>query len=257
MKLAISGKGGVGKTTLAALLAVLFANDGKNVLAVDADPDSNLGMALGFSREELDRIVPISKMDELILERTGAKKGATGAIFRLNPKVDDIPEKYSLQKDGVRLLVMGGVSVGGGGCACPENTLLRNLLMHLIVERNETVIVDMEAGLEHLGRGTARAVDAFIVVIEPGQRSFQTARAVAKLAGDLGITRVYLVANKVRQEEREEIVRAAGELPLLGMLPYDENAIIADLRGVPVYEACPVLVEEAARVKEAIEARLG
>ncbi|MCL5038393.1 MAG: AAA family ATPase, partial [Firmicutes bacterium] len=197
LKIAISGKGGVGKTTLAALLAHLYAAEGKRVLAVDADPDANLAAALGISEEEVRQITPIAKMNELIYERTGAEPGRMGQWFTLNPKVDDIPDRFSLRRAGIRLLVMGGVDTGGAGCACPENTLLKHLLRHLVVERGDTVIVDMEAGLEHLGRGTARAVDAFIVVVEPGRRSFQTARAVAKLAADLGIKKVYAMGNKV------------------------------------------------------------
>ncbi len=139
-------------------------------------------------------------MKEFIEERTGAKRGAYGSFFKLNPKVDDIPEKFSVSKDGIRLLVLGTIPQGGGGCFCGENVLLKSLLSHLFVERDEYVVVDMEAGLEHLGRGTTAYMDALIVVVEPGQRSMQTARQVKSLADDLGVKRVYIVGNKVVDE---------------------------------------------------------
>ena len=190
MKIAITGKGGVGKTTLAALLSYLYASEGKKVIAVDADPDANLAQALGISKNEIEMIKPIAEMAELIEERTGAKPGSSGGIFKINPKVDDIPEGFGYKTDGITLLVMGRSKFAASGCYCPEHALLRRLLKHLIVERDEVVIVDMEAGIEHLTRGTAEGVNAFIVVVEPGQRSIQTASAVKRLAKELGVKRV-------------------------------------------------------------------
>jgi CO dehydrogenase maturation factor len=184
MKIAITGKGGVGKTTLSALLSHIFSSEGIRVVAVDADPDANLPQALGVSPGESEKIKPIAEIEELIEERTGAKPGAIGGIFKINPKVDDIPEGYGHRIDGITLLVMGKSKTAASGCYCPENALLRRLLKHLIVERDEVVIVDMEAGIEHLTRGTAEGVDAFIVVVEPGQRSLQTAVQVKKLASE-------------------------------------------------------------------------
>jgi len=182
MKLAITGKGGVGKTTTASLLARIYAAEGKQVIAIDANPDANLATALGISAEEAQRITPIVEMKDLIEERTGANKGSMGGFFKVNPKVDDIPEKFSIRKDGICLLIMGTVKKGGSGCLCPEGALLKSLLSHLVLGRSEVVIIDMDAGVENLGRGTAKGVDAFIIVAEPGQRSFQTARAIRKLA---------------------------------------------------------------------------
>lgn len=254
MKIAISGKGGVGKTTLSALLAHSYAKEGRRVLAVDADPDANLGLALGFPLEALEGFVPIARMDELIMERTGARRGDLSQWFSLNPRVEDIPERCCLSREGIRLLVMGGVEKGGGGCACPENILLKHLLRHLFLEREDVVIVDMEAGLEHLGRGTAEGVDAFLVVVEPGCRSFQTARAVASLAGEIGVKRVWGVANKVRGPEDETfIARALEGIPVLGALPYDPQATQADLEGKPIYAACPLLVRAAGAIKAKLE----
>ena len=206
MKLAITGKGGVGKTTLASTLARLYADEGRPVLAADVDPDANLGLALGMSQEEVDSIVPISKMRTLVEERTGANEA--NKFFKLNPFVSDIPEKYAHEVNGVKLLVMGTVDVGGSGCVCPEHVMLKALLSALTYRKDDVVIMDMEAGLEHLGRGTAANMDQFLVVVEPCARSVQTYGNVKRLAADLGVKRVRVVANKVRDERDEAYVRS-------------------------------------------------
>jgi len=258
VKIAVSGKGGVGKTTIAALLAVQYAARGRSVLAVDADIDANLGEALGFAPDELRSLEPISGMRDLIRERTGAEPGVPGQIFALNPRVDDIPDAYSLARNGVRLLRMGAVKAAGKGCACPENALLKALLRHLVVQRNETVVVDLEAGLEHLGRGTAAAVDAMLVVIEPGRRSFRTAADIASLCRALGVEKTYAVANKVRPEEEEQ-VRAGvpAGVPLLAVLPYDPSAVRCDLEGRPPHEACPRLSSAVSALARRLEELAG
>ena len=223
MKLAITGKGGVGKTTLASTLARLYADEGRPVLAADVDPDANLGLALGMSQEEVDSIVPISKMRTLVEERTGANEA--NKFFKLNPFVSDIPEKYAHEVNGVKLLVMGTVDVGGSGCVCPEHVMLKALLSALTYRKDDVVIMDMEAGLEHLGRGTAANMDQFLVVVEPGARSVQTYGNVKRLAADLGVKRVRVVANKVRDERDEAYVRsvipAEDFLGCNGKSPYD------------------------------------
>jgi len=257
-KLAITGKGGVGKTTLAALLAHLYAEEGQTVLAIDADPDANLGSALGFSPDALAAIRPIADMKDLVAERTHTTPGQYGGIFTLNPRVDDIPDRFSAVRGGVRLLVLGTVQKGGAGCFCPESTLLKNLVRHLLVGRREVVILDMEAGLEHLGRSTAAAVDAFIVVVEPGRRSIQTAQAIEELAHDIGVQRVLVVGSKVRGPHDEAFV--AESLPsaeILGYLPFTQRAIDADLSGQAIYEAAPELVERAREIKARLERVVG
>ena len=235
MKIAISGKGGVGKTTFASFLIKALADQGKKVLAIDADPDANLAQALGVKGTE--EIVPISAMKELIEERTETKIGTMGSFFKLNPKVDDLPEKLSIKVDGIKLMVLGGVKKGGAGCICPESTLLKNLVMHIILARDEVIVLDMEAGLEHLGRGTAMSVDRLIVVVEPGRRSLETAHQIRKLADDLGLKHVNLVGNKIRSEKDKEFLLAnMQDFQFLGFIPFRSDIIEADLEGLPPFE---------------------
>jgi CO dehydrogenase maturation factor len=235
MKLAVSGKGGVGKTTFAALLIRTFNEQGKRVLAIDADPDANLAAALGIPNPQ--SITPIANMKALIEERTGAKGGSMGSFFRLNPKVDDLPERLSVAMDHIKFMRLGGVKKGGGGCICPESTLLKTLVTHILLARDEVVVMDMEAGIEHLGRGTASAVDKLIVVVEPGRRSVDTAHNIKRLATDIGLNRIFLVGNKIRGEaDRKFLEKYVIGLEWLGFLPYDEEIIEADLSGESPYD---------------------
>jgi CO dehydrogenase maturation factor len=235
MKIAVSGKGGVGKTTFAAFLIRALAEGGKRVVAIDADPDANLAQALGVTNS--DQIVPISQMKELIEERTEAKVGTMGSFFKLNPKVDDLPEKLSIEMGNVKLMVMGGVKKGGAGCICPESTLLKNLVRHIVLARDEAVVLDMEAGLEHLGRGTARGVDRLVVVVEPGRRSIETAHQIRKMAADIGVKRLSFVGNKIRSDkDRKFLLDQMPDFQFLGFIGYRTPIIEADLSGRPPYE---------------------
>lgn len=257
MKIAITGKGGVGKTTLASLLSHLFVADGKRVIAVDADPDANLASALGIPRDESLKIRPIADMAELIEERTGVKPGTMGGIFKLNPKVDDLPEGIGYQINGITLLIMGKSKAAASGCYCPENVLLRRLLRHLMLERDEVVIVDMEAGIEHLTRGTAEAVDAFIVVVEPGQRSMQTAGTVKEMAEGLGVKKVFVVANKVRSEEDLDFIKDnIGDMELIGSIGFNDAILEADIKGSSPYSYSPQTVSEVEEIKKKIESSI-
>jgi CO dehydrogenase maturation factor len=254
MKIALTGKGGVGKTTISATLSHIFAEDGKRVLAVDADPDANLAGAFGLGRDEISGLRPIAEMTDLIEERTGARPGTPGGMFKLNPRVDDIPEGFGHRFGNITLLITGRSKEAASGCYCPENVLLRRLLRHLVVERDEVVILDMEAGIEHLTRGTSEAVDAFVVVVEPGQRSIQTARTVQSMAEGLGVKNIFVAANKVRSEEDVEYIkRGIGGLKLIGALSFDPSVVEADMKGVPPYESNPQLVGEIRGMKENIE----
>ena len=248
MKVAITGKGGVGKTTLSSTLARLYAEEGRTVLAADVDPDANLGLALGLSQEEVDSIVPISKMRTLVEERTGANEA--NKFFKLNPYVADIPEKFAKDCGGVKLLVMGTVDVGGTGCVCPEHVMLKAILSALTYRKDDVVIMDMEAGLEHLGRGTAANMDQFIVVIEPGARSVQTYRNVKRLASDLGVKKVRVVANKLRDEKDEDFIRQ--NIPaedLLGFIHFNPEIMDADRQGLSPYDCSPSAIEEIRKIK--------
>lgn len=254
LKLAISGKGGVGKTTLSSLLARIYASKGHTVIAIDANPDANFGTALGIPWEEINKVTPIAEMDQLIEERTGAKPGTSAPFFKLNPKVDDIPDNFSVEANGVKLLMLGTVDSGGVGCICPESTLLKALLSHLILRREDTVILDMDAGVEHLARGTVRAVDAFIVVVEPGQRSIQTAKSVKKLAADLGVKTTYVVGNKIDEPEDEEFVKTnLPDFEVLGFLSADPMIREADFKGMSPYDLAPNAVAEVTKIVEKLE----
>ncbi len=255
LKLAVSGKGGSGKTTLVAVLAKIMADQGKMVLAIDADPASNLASALGI--ENASDLTPLAEMEDLIAERTGSSGGAAGAMFKMNPQVSDLPEKFWVERDGVRLLVLGGIQKGGGGCACPENAFLKTLLGHLMLQRDEVVVADMAAGVEHLGRATVEGVDALLVLVKPSQRSAETARRVARLAQEIGIQRVFVVGNKVRKDAHRQFVQdAIPGAAVLGCLSYNEQTLEADLAGRPAYDDNDMLLAEATAIMQQLEARL-
>jgi CO dehydrogenase maturation factor len=239
LKVAVSGKGGVGKSTLAAALCKEFAQKGLKVLAIDADSDANLASALGLSQEQKSNIRPIAKETGLIEQRTGAKPGRTGQMFSLSPDVADVAQKYGLSYGGVSLLVLGAVKSGGGGCACPENAFLKKLIRHLVLQEGETIVIDMEPGIEHLGRATASGVDAMIIVLEPGTRSKETARRIISLSKDIGLDKkLFFVLNKIRNIDDEKALLSDefGGIKVLGSIPFDERFIDADCKGVSVFD---------------------
>jgi CO dehydrogenase maturation factor len=235
--LAISGKGGVGKSTIAAMFAHLAVADGFRVLAIDADPDANLASALGLPEDQRRQLVPLAERRALIEQRTGAKVRQYGQVFKLNPDVADIAEKESTEFRGIHLLVLGAIESGGSGCACPESVLLRNLLMDVVLYKDDCVILDFEAGLEHLGRATAQGVDLMVVVVEPGRRSIETAASVRRMAGEIGIRRVAAIGNKVTSETDRAFLEAAfaGEV-YLGSLPFSETIRRADRESLPLVD---------------------
>ena len=226
MKLVVSGKGGVGKTTLSGTMALMLAGEGKKVLAVDSDPSMNLHSALGLKNP-----TPISKLKELIKERTVLETGA----FRLNPKVDDIPEDYSSKLDGLRLIVMGTVEKGGEGCICPETAFLKALLRHLVLKKDEFLILDTEAGVEHLGRSIAARFDLMVVVCEPSEKAVDTANRIHMLSKDIGIKKVVGVGNKVSTRAQEEFIERSLDFQVIGFVPFDETVIEADMERKPLY----------------------
>jgi len=229
MKVAITGKGGVGKTTFAAILSRLYATEGYRVLAVDADPDANLALALGFPDEIISKIVPIAEMKDLIAERTSTPTDSFSKMFKLNPQVDDIPDKYCTRYNGVNLLTMGTVESGGSGCVCPEHVLLKRLTSHLVLQNKDVVVMDMEAGIEHLGRGTAQGVNAFIVVVEPGARSLQTYHKIKKLASDIGIPKIYAVGNKIKNDvDKAYVLENVDPEACLGFIFYNVAVVNSD-----------------------------
>ncbi len=246
MKIAVSGKGGVGKTTFAGTLARVLATENDTVLAIDADPDANLASALGFPAELLEGTEPIANMMDLVEERTGAKKGSYGGMFSLTPKVDDIPDKYCVVHKNVRLLTLGTVQQAGSGCFCPESALLKNLINYLFIGQKDTLIVDMEAGIEHLTRGSTAYVDMFIITVEPGLRSIQTAFHIKSLAAALGVKSVYIVGNKINSDSDKRLIeeKIGDEMQVLGYISYNPKIIEADMKGIAPFD-----IDEKVRVE--------
>jgi CO dehydrogenase maturation factor len=258
MKIAISGKGGVGKTTFTGILARILSDRGFTVITVDADPDANLGSAIGFTQEEISAIRPIAEMHDLIEERTGARPGSMGGVFKLNPEVKDIPENYSLKKDRIRLLTLGRAKKGGAGCYCPEGVFLKRLLGHLILQSKEVVLLDMEAGIEHLSRGTTGGVDAFVVIVEPGKRSLKTASEVKRMASDLGVKSIFIVGNKVSSPDELQFMKEhfpSGEW--LGALSFDRTVIDSDRKGVSPYDQGAKVVSETEGILDRLLEKIG
>lgn len=257
LKIAVTGKGGVGKTTLSALLAHDLSGRAHRVLAIDADPAPCLGAALAFPREVRQRLSPISEMQELITERTGAEPGEWGGFFKLNPRVDDLPERFSAEHEGIRLLELGGVEMGGSGCICPESTILRALITHVVLYRDEVVILDLYAGVEHLGRATADAVDAMLIVVEPTHRSLGTAAQITSLAQDIGLSNLFLVGSKIQGDEDRDFLQGNAEgLPYLGGLPHDPRVRQADREGLPLHELSPELAAATHEIVKALQGQL-
>ena len=255
MKIAVSGKGGVGKTTVSAALSLLLARRGVRVIAVDADPDANLASGLGLSETAQKQIIPIAKHAALIEERTGAKVAQYGQIFKLNPEVSDIADKYATMHNGVALLVLGAVAKGGGGCACAENVLIRALVTDLVLYKNEALVLDMEAGIEHIGRATATGVHQMLVVVEPGQRSVDSAERIIRLCGDINIRNIKLVANKVSGAKDEEFLRQAfPNHEFLAFIPYSEEIRRLDRDGLSVIDGIsPELLAKFETILEKVE----
>lgn len=246
MKVAISGKGGTGKTTLTALLAQVYAAANNDVLVVDADPSPCLAQALGFPEELRAQLLPIAEMADLIEERTGAKPGTVGGFFTINPRVDDLPDRFSVSHRGVRLLEMGSIDLGGSGCICPESAMLKTLFTHLLFRTDEIILFDMYAGVEHLGRATVDFVDALLIVVEPTRRSLGTAAQIKKLAADIGLNRIWLVGNKVRGEVDVDFLEVQSpDTPLLGHLPFSPLVMDADRTNIAVYDHAPELRQAA------------
>ena len=249
MKIAITGKGGVGKTTLAGTLARIFAKDGFSVLAIDADPDMNLASAIGIKNPP----APLTEHRKLIEERAGT---GVGGIFKLNPKVDDIVGRFGATEQGISMITMGTVDRGGSGCMCPASSLLRALMRHVLLREQSVVILDMEAGIEHLGRGTARGVDLMIVVVEPGARSIETATRIQKLSKEIGIERLCAVINKASDRNRDAIRAHLDRLGIdvIGEIPYSDSLIQADMAGHAPFDAGGDVVLAIERIRDAIMA---
>ncbi len=248
-KIAIGGKGGVGKTTVSAILAQLFAEDGYDVLAIDADPDVNLASAFGLPHEKSPQ--PLIKMKELIAERTGTGQDTLGRYFKLNPMVHDVPQEYWIEVKGMKLLVLGAITQAGGGCACPEGAFLKALLTHSILQRQEVVMVDLAAGVEFMGRASVQGIDALILVVEPGARSIETANNMAQMARKLGIGCTGVIANKVMNTAQSEaIIAHLSGAALLGTIGYSHPLQEADIKRMPVFEADKEVTEELRRAKD-------
>lgn len=251
LKIAIGGKGGVGKTTVCAGLAQLFAEDGFDVLAIDADSNTNLASAFGMPCDQSPE--PLIRMKELIAERTGTTKDSVGAYFKLNPKVSDLPQRYWLEVGKVKLLVLGAITQAGAGCACPEGAFLKAMLTHTILQRQEMVLVDLAAGVEFMGRASVQGIDALVLVIEPGGRSIETANNIARMARELGIRSIAAIANKITGVSQKNVIKSQlKDVALLGSIPYNRSVQEADLKRTPVIEADIEFVKQLREAKNAL-----
>lgn len=242
----------------------MFSRESYNVIAVDVDPNINLSISLGISREASDKIIPISDNAELVKERTGLEPGKSfGALFRMTPKVDDIAERFGVTgPDGVKLLVMGTVKAGDSGCMCPANALLRVLLQHLLIQRRDLIIMDMEAGLEHLGRGTARRVDSMLVVLDPTIKSMDTLKRIVSLAKQIDIPEVLAIGNKIEDEKGSALITEKAEslgIPIACWIPYDPAVPQADLLGkAPIdYNEYSPAINAVKSLKDFLKQRYG
>ncbi|OIO56567.1 MAG: cobyrinic acid ac-diamide synthase [Alphaproteobacteria bacterium CG_4_10_14_0_2_um_filter_63_37] len=255
MKIAVVGKGGVGKTTLTSLLACHYAGLGRPVLAIDADPSPCLGPALGFPADKLLALAPIAEMQSLIDERTGAN--AAGNFFKLNPRVADLPDRFSQVHEGIRLLLLGAVQQGGAGCICPASTMLKQLVRHVLLARDEVVLLDLYAGVEHLGRGTAEAVDVMVAVAEPTHRSMRTVAQIKVLAADIGVTHLVLVGNKATSpQDQAFFAEHTPDIPVIGCLNTSSLAMTADRTGQTLHGLDSALALDVAAIARALEERL-
>lgn len=249
IRIAVGGKGGVGKTTVCSVLAQLFQQDGFDVLAIDADSDTNLAQALGMPEAQAPE--PLIGMKQLIAERTGTDRDAVGAYFRMNPDVSDLPEKYWRQINGLKLLVLGGINKAGAGCACSEGAFLKALLTHVILQRKEMVMVDLDAGVECMGRSSIQGIDALVVVVEPGSRSIETALNISQMARKLNIKQVAVIANKINDSQQvERIVSQLDGIPLLTSIQYMMPVQEADMARSNVFNASPELVTQLSDAKQ-------
>lgn len=248
MKIAVAGKGGTGKTTLAALLAGELRRRDYSVTVIDADPNPTLAAALGFPLVE---VTPLLEMSDEIEERIGGP----GGFIRLNPRVDDLVDRVGIARDGIHLIVAGGITHGGAGCACPQGVLLRRLLEHVVTELDEAVIIDLEAGLEHLGRRSAHEVDAMLVVVDPSRAGIQTALRIRTLAGQIGVDRVLAVGNRVRgPADVEHLAAQLDGIELVGAIPFSDDLIDAERAGRPLADVTGAVPAAVARLTDALEA---
>ncbi len=249
MKIVISGKGGAGKTTISGTMARIFADKGYKVIAVDSDPSMNLHTSVGLDNPE-----PISSLKDLINERAVIAPG----MYNLSPKVDDIPEHFSSKRGNLKLLVMGTIEEGGQGCICPETTFLRALLRHLVLKRDELLILDTEAGVEHLGRKVAENFDIMLIVVEPSIKSVETARHIYKLSKDIGVKRIYAVANKISGEKQKEFLKERLEIEFFEFIPFDEKVIQGDMENIPLVDIeNSTALKKIIRTTERIEKVIG
>ena len=248
LKIAIGGKGGVGKTTICAFLAQIFAEDNFDILAIDADPNTTLAMAFGIKADKNPE--PLINMKELIEERTGTKLDSIGSYFKMNPNVKDLPEKYWLEINKIKLLVLGAITHGGSGCACPEGAFLKAMLRHIILQRQEMVLVDLAAGVEFLGRASILGIDMLILIVEPGGRSIETANKMAAMAKELGIKHVTAIANKITKQAQVDLIQAQlKNIALLGKINFSDNLIEADINREDVFSSDEIALNQLKEIK--------